>query len=215
MKTEIGVIRVLTTDDEEILSAHGRLLESRFPELRVVSRCIEDQPNGIYNEETRAIAVPKVVELGKEMEKQSLRAVIVSCADDPGVEELRKLVRIPVIGAGSACAGLALSCGTRIGTLGIRGSAPKAMKAVLGEHLVAEAKPDGVTTTLDLLTDEGKRNAIQAVNRLTEASAEVIALACTGYATIGIARELRKTFGFPVFDPVESAGLITWHLISP
>ena len=212
MEIKVGLIRVLTTKDENLLEAHGRLVESRFPELKVESRCIDDQPKGIYDEKTSAIALPEILKLGEEMERERMKAIIVSCADDPGVEGLRNIVKIPVIGAGSSCACLALSRGSRIGTLGIREGAPRVMKDILGEHLVAETRPEGVKTTLDLMTGEGKKNALSAVEYLRKTGAVVIALACTGYATIGVARDLERAVGIPVIDAVEAAGLFAWHL---
>jgi allantoin racemase len=212
MKTRIGLIRVLTTEDENLLNAHGRLLESHFPELQVESRCINDQPKGIYDEESSALALPKILELGKEMEREGVKAIIVSCADDPGVGELRKIVTIPVVGAGSSCASVSLSCGGKIGTLGIRERAPRIMRDILGDHLVSQTRPEGVKTTLDLLTGEGRENAISAAEHLRKTGAEVIALACTGYTTIGIARDLEGAVGIPVIDPVEATGLFAWHL---
>lgn len=212
MKTRIGLIRVLTTEDENLLNAHGRLVESRFPELQVHSRCIDDQPEGIYDEDTSAIAIPKILKLGQEMEREGVMAIIVSCADDPGVDELRKIVKIPVIGAGRSSACVALCCGGRVGTLGIREIAPRVIKDILGRYLVGETRPEGVKTTLDLLTNQGRENAHSAVEYLRNKGAEVIALACTGYATIGIARDLERAAGIPVIDAVEAAGLFGWHL---
>jgi allantoin racemase len=212
MKTRIGLVRVLTTADEEVLRSHGRLLESRFPEFQVESRCIEDQPEGIHDEETCAIAVPKILNLGREMEREGVKAIIVSCADDPGVEDLRKVVAIPVIGAGSSSACLALSFGSRVGTLGITESTPLAMQRVLGKHLVAHTRPKGVETTLDLMTDDGKKNAMGAIEYLKKSGAHIVALACTGYSTIGIARELERAGGLPVIDAVLAAGLFAWHI---
>lgn len=214
MEKKIGLIRVLTTEDTHLLNSHGRVVESRFPELKVESRCIDDQPTGIYDEETSAVAVPKIVALGQEMERAGAEAIIVSCADDPGVEELRKIVRIPVIGAGSSSASLALSCGQRVGTLGIREVAPRVMKDMLGRHLVAETRPEGVKTTWDLMGDEGRGSAFRAAEYLRAMGAEVIALACTGYTTIGIARDLERAAGISVIDAVEAAGLFAWHLTS-
>jgi Asp/Glu/hydantoin racemase len=212
MKTRVGLIRVLTTKDENVLKAHGRLLEARFPEFQVESRCIDDQPEGIYDEKTSAIALPKIITLGEEMEREGMEALIVSCADDPGVGELRKIVKIPVVGAGSSCASVALSCGGKIGTLGIRERAPRIMRDILGDHLVAQTRPGGVKTTLDLMTREGRENALRAAQDLRSKGAEVIALACTGYATIGIAKDLETAAGIPVVEAVEAAGLFAWHL---
>ena len=103
MKTyKVGLIRVLTTEDEELLQLHGKLIESYFPMFQVVSRCIPEQPEGIHDDETFAVGVPKVVNLAVELWKEGCQAIIISCAGDPGVPEARQAVPIPVIGAGSS-----------------------------------------------------------------------------------------------------------------
>jgi Asp/Glu/hydantoin racemase len=207
----IGIIRVLTTQDERLLNAHGRLIERYFPQFKTLSRCIPDQPEGIHDDCTKKIAVPKVVKLGREMEKEDVKALVISCADDPGLDELRKIVKIPVIGAGSAAASLALSLGDRIGVLTLTEGTPEAVRKILGRSLLAEAKPEGVTTTLDLLKEERRAQLVSAAKELKRKGAGVILLSCTGYATIGIVQELKRTLGVPVIDPVLAAGMAAWY----
>ena len=85
MKTyKVGLIRVLTTEEEELLQLHGKLIESYFPMFQVVSRCIPEQPEGIHDDETFAVGVPKVVNLAVELWKEGCQAIIISCAGDPG-----------------------------------------------------------------------------------------------------------------------------------
>lgn len=211
-KVKIGLIRVVSFEDKKLSELHGRLIEEHFPSLQLISRCIKNQPKGIYDEETKKIAVPKIVELGSQIEEEEkVKAIIVSCADDPGVKELRKFLKIPVIGAGSSVAAVALSYSTKVGTLGITEQTPKIMQEILGKHLVAETKPEGIKTTLDLMTDKGKENAFKSVEYLKEKGAEAIALVCTGYSTIGIANDLEKAIGIPVLDAVIAAGLFAWY----
>lgn len=209
---KIGIVRVLTTRDERLLNAHGRLIESHFAQLETTSRCIEDQPTGIHDDHTREIAVPKVVKLGRELEADGMSALIVSCVDDPGVDQLRRIVKIPVIGAGSAAASLALSFGDRIGVLIISDRTPDVVKKILGKSLLAEQKPKGVATTLDLLREEERVHLFSAADQLKQKGADVILLGCTGYATIGIAQELRKRLGIVVVDPVLSSALAAWYV---
>ena len=53
MKTyKVGVIRVLTTEDETVLNRHGKLLERYYPMFQVTSRCIPEQFEGVHDEET-------------------------------------------------------------------------------------------------------------------------------------------------------------------
>jgi len=210
VKVTVGLLRVLTLKDKET-DEHEQVIKSYFPELDVVGRCIEDQYEGIYNEETEKRAIPKILELGKKMEREGIQGLIVDCAADPGVSELRKIVKIPVIGAGSSSASLALAYGSRIASLGIRGDAPKIMKTVLGSHLVIALKPEGVKTALDLMTDEGKKNSIHIVKGLREKGIDVLALACTGFTALGIHTDLEKASGLPVIDALKAAALFVWY----
>ncbi len=213
MKHVVGLIRVLTTRDEELLNLHGKIIESAFPELRVVSRCIEDQPKGVYDRESEELAKPKVLRLAKEFEREGVNAVIVSCAADPAVREARKELRVPVIGAGSAVASLTLAYGDKVGVLNLTEDTPEVIKRVLGPHLVAEGKPEGVRNTLDLMTDWGREAAKKALKDLLKHGVDVIALACTGYSTIGFARTAEGMAGVPVVDPVVAAGAVTLNIL--
>ncbi|MCS7233551.1 MAG: aspartate/glutamate racemase family protein [Synergistetes bacterium] len=210
----VGLIRVLTIENEELLNAHGRMIEKAFPELKVISKCIEDQPNGIYDEETERIAKPKILRLIREFEeKESVEAIIISCAADPAVEEARETSKIPVIGAGSSSAAMALALGKKVGVLNLTEKTPKVFKSILKENLVAEDSPEGVKNTLDLLTDWGKEKALEAAIRLKERGSQVIAFACTGYSTIELAPLLEKEIKIPIVDAVLASGAVTLYAL--
>lgn len=210
MAATIGVIRVLTTDDPEFLAAHGRIIEREFG-LKTVNRCIPDQWKGIYDDETEAIALPKIIQLGKQMASEGVDAIVVSCAADPAVSELRADLKIPIVGAGSAASAVALSLADRVGILNLTETAPGPVKRILGDRFVGEDAPDGVKNSPELLTDWGQRAALEAARRLSEVGAGALVLACTGYGTIGFAATLRKELGMLAVDPVVAAGLMAWQ----
>jgi Asp/Glu/hydantoin racemase len=201
---KIGLIRVLTSNDEKILNAHSKLLQSYFDNFDIETKCIPDQPEGIHDAETEKIAVPKILELAREFERKGKDVIFISCAADPGVEEAKKLLKIPVIGAGSACAYVARSIGNKIGTLGITEEVPEVMAKILGEKLIYNVKPEGVNTTLDL----GKEKALKAAILLKEKGCDTIALSCTGMSTIGIYKDIREIIKIRVVDPVLAAGTL-------
>ncbi len=210
----LGLIRVLSTDDPELLNRHGRLLSDFIgdPDLTVVSRCIEGHPEGLWNSEGERKALPKIVCLGQEMEgSDGMAALLISCVADPGVAELREVMDIPVIGAGSASAAMALALGRPVGALSIVPGILPPISDVLGKHLVGWEVPAGVKTTLDLMSDEGKERFVEAGERLQGQGAGVILLACTGFSTIRIAPFLEERLGLPVVDPVISAGLVAYY----
>jgi len=212
-KTKVGLIRVLTTNDRDLLELHGKKVMSWFPELEVVSRCIPDQPEGIHDDATEQMAVPKVVNLAKEFESEGFDGILVSCAGDPAVNELKDVLSIPVVGAGRTTACIALSFNLPIGVLGITGEVPVGMKAVLCDRMIAWTKPSGVTSTLDLMTTTGKLSTLNAVEELKQKGVKVIALACTGMATIGVAPLIAKETGLIVVDPLKAAAAALWTVL--
>ena len=114
-------------------------------------------------------------------------------------------------GGGETTAALALHYGEKIAVLGIVDYVPKAyLRMIAPDKLIAAGKPDGVDSTLDLMTPEGREACFRKGRELKEMGAEVIALGCTGLATIGIAKDLEKDLGIPVIDPVMAEGLFAY-----
>ena len=209
-ETKVCLIRVLTTDDESLLRRHGDILERTFPGLRVESRCIPDQPEGIHDSGTERLAIPKVIALARDMEREGFAGILVSCAGDPAVRTLQRELMVPVVGAGIATAHLACTFGAPVGVLGITEDVPEEMRMILGSLLVAAVRPDGVTSTLDLMTPAGREQAVAAAGRMKARGVRVLALACTGFATIGMAQALREETGLVVIDPLIAAGAAMW-----
>jgi allantoin racemase len=202
----IGIIRVFTTDQEEVLQQHGKVITNSF-DVPTITKCIPEQHLGIFNDKTEAIAVPKIVELGKEMEKEGCNVLVISCAADPAINELRKEVSIPVIGAGSAAALTALAIGEPVGVLGITENPPAVIEQLLGNLLVGKTRPEGVTNTTDLMTPTGREKGLEAARLLLDQGAKVIVFACTGFSTIGLADLLRAELNVPIIDAVEAEGM--------
>ncbi|MGI6628920.1 MAG: aspartate/glutamate racemase family protein [Bacillota bacterium] len=210
----IGLIRVLTTDDVHMLNIHGAMIEALFPNLQVTSRCIPDHPEGVHDHETKVTAEPQVAQLAREFEAEDCSAIIISCADDPGLNLSRQTVTLPVIGAGEATALVARAFGQKVGVIGIGTSIPQGMKQVLGSSLVHYLVPEGVTTTNDLLKTKSQSSIIEAGLQLKKAGAGLLALACTGLSTIGSAVPLKKATGLRVIDPVSAAGLMAYYSVT-
>lgn len=201
-----GVIRVLTNDSSEIINAHGDII-SKLYGIECVNECIEDQPKGIYDESTELEAIPKIIELAKKMESSyKVDGIILSCAADPGLEQVRRAVSVPVVSAGSSVSHLAKSVSDKVGVLTIESGVPPSMKSVLGESLVASVKPEGIENTSDLFKKNAVEQSLSAVNELINKGAEVIIFACTGYITIGFDKLLREKYGVKVISPVTAEG---------
>ncbi|BCW71581.1 aspartate/glutamate racemase family protein [Arthrobacter sp. NicSoilB8] len=200
----VGLIRVMTTSDRRLLNAHGRILQEAFG-FTVTSRCIPDQPSGVYDQASLAAAAPKVALLAREMAGDA-DALIISCASDPGLAATRAAVDIPVIGAGSAAAAAAQTFGGRIGVLGLGAHVPGPISDALGERMLLIDGVGHVETPDAFLMPTGIFDTLAAAHMLVDAGADVIVQASTGLSSIGMAEVLRRRLGIPVIDAVTAAG---------
>ncbi|MEC0127329.1 aspartate/glutamate racemase family protein [Paenibacillus pabuli] len=201
----LGLIRVITLHDEEDIHRHGALIEGRYG-IRVCSRCIPEQPLGVYDQATELESIPKIVDLARQLEHEGCTSIGISCAADPGLAEIRAAVRVPVYGAGACAAHLALTSAARVGVLTILEEVPALIRDILGEAYIGMGRPEGVVTTLDLNTPTGRLAAMEAASRLKAEGAESIVLACTGFATMGFAFEVEKELHIRALDPIYSLG---------
>ncbi len=207
-KYRIGLVRVMTFEDRERIDQQGQLIENRLPIIKVISQCIPDQPRGIHNAESKRIAVPKILEVAKALEREGAEVVIISCAEDPALGMARSELNVPVIGAGSATAAVARSLGRHIGVIGITDSIPASMAEVLGDCLVGYEKIQGVQDAMDLHREAPKKQILQAAINLNKGqSIDVIAFACAGIATLGIDHLIEKELGVYTVNPVLASGI--------
>lgn len=206
----LGIIRVLTHQDQNFVEEHGRLIHQQYG-LDSISRCIPDQPKGIFDDASEAIAVPKIIALGQQFQAEGCDAIFLSCAADPGLEALRKTVTIPVISAGSASASIAAMLQRPVAVMGIGAEAPRPFKALLGESVIY-ARPEGVLNTTDLLSSQGRQSALACADELYRQGIEVIAFSCTGFSTIGLADVINQQLGQIAVDAVRAAGLFASQL---
>lgn len=204
-----GLIRVITIPNAEVAGIHGRLIMEKFPNMTVETKCIPGYPEGLYSIELKNAAIPQIVEVAQSF--KDIDVLIVSCAEDPAVPEIKNAVDIPVIGAGSSVAAIARRFGSKVGVLGITDHVPQPYLEILGKDLIDLGRPEGVVTTLDLMKESGVKAVEKLAMMLKNAGAGAIALACTGMSTAGVAKSLAKKTGLPVIDPVTAEGLMAYY----
>jgi Asp/Glu/hydantoin racemase len=208
----LGIIRVLTTQEESVLQEHGNKMKE-YIGVDSITKCIQDQPNGIYNDESEQVAIPKIVELAKKMEEEfNVDAITISCAADPAIDESRDVMNVPVLGAGVCGAHTACMVGNRVGVIGITDFIPGRMKKELGEHYHSHDYSEKLRKTTDLFKEGAKEELLQVAQGLIDSGADVILFACTGFSTIRLKNYFVKHLSVPVVDLVE-AQAIAYQLI--
>jgi len=152
------------------------------------------------------IAVHQIIEFSVDAEKKGFDAIVIGCFYDPGLREVRELVRIPVVGVCQASLSVAasLSAGKFSVLVGRRKWIPKMADnaRIYGfESRIASWRVLGLTVP-DMLDREKTQAAIlrEAKAAVEEDMAEVVCLGCTGMA--GQAKHAQEELGVPVLDPV-------------
>ena len=206
----VGIIRVISLENKAEQEAHARLITESYPSLRTSTEAIEGFPYGLYNDELTAKAVPAILRAAEKLVSQ-VDALAVSCAEDPGVDELRNRYQIPVVGAGSALAWACQALGKKFGVLTITQNLPRPLQTILGNHSITWRQVRNVGKTTDLTN--ARESVIEASATLIDGGCEAIALGCTGLSSVGAGAFLAEQLGVPVLDPVLAMGalLTTLH----
>lgn len=84
-----------------------------LPQTEVDEVLCKGAPVPICGEKSFQKVIPMIVEKAKWGESNGYDAVVINCMVDPGVREVRRELKIPVIGAGRAATGLAATVGER------------------------------------------------------------------------------------------------------
>lgn len=199
-----------TTFNDEALREFNQYAS---PGTQISVANIAEGPRSIESEYEEAMAVPGILALLQEAERDACDAAISDCFGDPGVRPGRELVSIPVIGPAEASFLLAAGLGQRFSVVTV-------LKSVVPmiEHLVhaagVESKLASVRTidipVLDLTDIEAMKKALyrEMIAAIQEDDAHVLVLGCTGM--MGVAEELQealRTAGFevPVVSPTAAA----------
>jgi|SRR5699024_9201278 len=75
----VGIIRIFTTENQRILSAHGDKIEKLYS-MESMNQCIPGPPRGINDNKREHETITQVIELALEMqEKKKVEGIAISC----------------------------------------------------------------------------------------------------------------------------------------
>ncbi len=171
---------------------------------------IEDVPQGPASIESmyeEYLSIPATAQRAVELEQEGWEAIILGCYGDPGLDALRELVSIPVIGPGEATALIAASLGHRFSIITITESviAPteRQMRNVgVGEKL-ASVRVVGIPV-LELHHDRERtiRATVEQGRRAIEQDrADVLIVGCMSMGFLEIAEAAGQQLGVPFLNP--------------
>lgn len=209
-----------TIGSQEVLRRQAVLRDYAAKDNEVVAEPTAMGPAAIESARDAAIVVPELIRLAPLAEERGFDAIIIGCFSDPGIDALRELLRIPVIGPGAASLHLAAQLGTRISVLtpagrGLGRVAARMRGLGLGPLLVS-VRGIGLSV-MELARQEPgalDKAAKAAALAVEQDQADVLVLGCMSMAFLpGICETLSERVGVPIVNPVIAA-LKTAEMIS-
>jgi allantoin racemase len=171
---------------------------------------IEDVPEGPASIESmyeEYLSIPATARRAVELEQEGWEALILGCYGDPGLDALRELVSIPVVGPGEATALVAASLGHRFSIITITESviAPterQIRNVGVGEKL-ASVRVVGIPV-LELHHDRERTIAAtveQGRKAIKEDHADTLIVGCMSMGFLEIAEAAGAELGVPFLNP--------------
>ena len=108
---------VLPTSNPENLAARQSVYAGLARSETIISASILDERVPLEADPSDSFILPEILDKIIESENNGMDAVIVDCMEDPGVEEGRRLVNIPVVGPGHAAMNMAVTLGHKFSIL--------------------------------------------------------------------------------------------------
>jgi allantoin racemase len=201
-----------TVGEAEVARRQSVLQAAAAPGTEVSVEPTATGPAAIESAHDAGLIVPELIRLGPLAQKRGHDALIIGCYSDPGLDALRELLSIPVVGPGAASLHLAAQLGTRIGVLTPSGRGfgrvAARLRALGLDALLAGVRGIGLSV-MDLA-----KQAPGALDKATEAGktavaqdgADVLVLGCMSMAFLpDMTARLGERVGVPVVNPVLAA----------
>lgn len=190
------------------------LKKLNFSNLKIDIVNAEVGPETISNRCEEALAIPGTLQQIVRAEKEGVDAIVIDCMGDPGVEQGRELVNIPVIGPSRTSMHIASTLGERFAVITMAEAVNPLVKQQaklfnleprLAVALSIEISPLLLQTDLKKTTDAICKKALEAIEIY---GADTIIFGCCGMLGCGEHVKkflLEKGYPVPVIDPLPLA----------
>jgi allantoin racemase len=156
------------------------------------------------------LSVPGAIERLVEAERGGFDGVVLGCFGDPGVDAMREMVSIPVVGPGEASMLIAASLGHRFSIVTVLASVIPLLERLAWQ--VGVDRKLASVRAIDVPVLELGRDPDETMTRMVKESeiarsrdrADVIIMGCMSMAFQDLQTEMAARLGIPVINPVHA-----------
>jgi allantoin racemase len=172
---------------------------------------LEYGPMSIESAYEEYLSIPETVKKTIQAEKDGFEGVILGCFGDPGLEALREMVRIPIIGPGETAMHVASMLGNSFSVVTVLKSVVPSLERLA--RLAGLDQKLASVRAVDIPVLELRKNIEHTMRRMMEESqmaikedkGDVIVLGCMSMAFMGVSDKMQESLGIPVVNPAIAA----------
>lgn len=179
------------------------------PGVELEARRAEEGPASIESMWEEYLSVPGIMELAVELEREGFDAIVPGCFADPGIDGIRELVSIPVVGPGATSMLVAANLGHRFSIVTVLENVVRPLENLA--LLTGVASKLASVRQIGIPVLELNRDPEATFQRLIDVSRETIEkdradVLILGCGTMSFrSAELQKAVGVPVVNPLQVA----------
>lgn len=181
---------------------------------------IDSGPKSIESAYEEYLSIPGTVKKAVQAEEEGYDGVILGCFGDPGLDALREMVNIPVVGPGETAMHVAAMLGHSFSIVTVLDSVVPSLvrlARVVGlDQKMASVRAVNIPVlklgqNIGLTTSRMMEESQKAIS---EDRADVIILGCMSMAFMDVAHTMQKSLGIPVVNPAFSSLTVLEGLVS-
>jgi allantoin racemase len=195
----------------EVERRQGILADWAAPGTTVEVRAVESGPASIESMYEEYLSIPPTAALLRQVEEEGFDAAILGCFGDPGLDGLREISEMLVVGPAGASIAIATTLGHRFSIVTVTASIVPALRRLAWEAGALEALASIRYIETSVLAVNQEPGA--ALERMLEQGraaieidgADTLILGCMSMGFLDVAEEITRALGVPVINPSKAS----------
>ena len=214
-----GPMHLTEYGEAEMQRRKRKLEEWAFAGTTVDVVAVERGPASIESNYEEYLSIQATAEKIVELEAGGYDASIVGCFGDPGLDGLREITEMLVVGPAASSMTTAVGLGHSFGIVTVTGTIVHSLKRVAWDTGLLPALAcikyiDVPVLELNGSQEESTDRMIDEGREALQEGADVLVLGCMTMGFLGVETEMSKVLGVPVLSPARAALKTTESLVS-
>jgi len=207
-----GPMHLTDLGAKELERRQNKLQQWAMPGTRVTVQAVDAGPASIESMYEEYLSIPAMAQLAVRAQEEGADAAIVGCFGDPGLDGIREVTDMLVVGPASAGIALATTLGHQFSFVTVTDSIVPALRRLTWDagSLEALASIRTIkTSVIDINKDHDaavRKMLVEGKRAIEEDGADTLILGCMSMGFLDVAEQMTAELGVPVINPAR-AGL--------